>query len=275
MSESSNQKIVTVKLGGSTMDDERVIHQLAEDVFHLQKGSLRFVVVHGGGKEITRRMSDAGLSTKKVSGLRITDDPTMEIVEQVMRETNKEICVIFRGSGLIPAPIVGSDGLLICKKKPPVKVKDGNSESLVDLGRVGSVAKVEPSIVLDAIGKGRVPIIAPLGRDESGMTLNVNADTAAGSIAGACSEEFVLLTDVDGIFLPDSGRMRVVSELRTSEVMALIEEGVITGGMLPKVEACMHALKSGVKMARIVNGTRQHALKSAFAGGAVGTRILG
>ncbi|MEM2839679.1 MAG: acetylglutamate kinase [Thermoplasmata archaeon] len=274
MSESSNPKIVTVKLGGSTMDDEGVIHRLAEDVRYLQKSSLRFVIVHGGGKEITRRMSDAGIETKKVSGLRITDEATMEIVEQVMREINKDICRIFEASGLIPEPAIGSDGLLICEKKPPVKVGNGLSESLVDLGRVGSVVKVESGIILDAIGRGHVPIIAPLGKDASGKTLNINADTAAGSIAGACSEEFVLMTDVDGILLADSEGMRVVSELRASEIPILIEKGIITEGMLPKVEACLHALKSGVRTARIVNGTRQHALKSAFEDGAVGTKIL-
>lgn len=267
-------KIITVKLGGSTMDDRRVIRHLAEDVSYLQGKGLKFVIVHGGGKEISRRMAKAGVAPKKISGLRITDDRTMNIVEQVMKDTNDEVCAIFRNAGTSPEAIIGSDGLLICERKPPVAVKRGSSEEFVDLGRVGTVVRIESDIVFASIGKGYVPIIAPLGRDESGITLNVNADTAAGCIAGSCSEEFILLTDVDGIMLPVSGQIKLAKELRMQEIQELVAKGIITEGMLPKTEACMRALVSGVKMARIVNGMTDHALKAALSDNPPGTRIL-
>lgn len=275
MYESDGKRIITVKLGGSTMDVRRVIAELAEDVAYLQKDDIRFVIVHGGGKEITRRMDKAGLAPKKVAGLRITDDITMRIVEQVMRETNEEICGIFRSAGAMPEGMIGSDGLLICERKPPVAVKSGLSEELVDLGRVGEVVRVEAGMIFDSISKGFVPIIAPLGRDMSGVTLNVNADTAAGSIAGACSEEFILLTDVDGILLRGPGGMRPADELKISEIKDLIADGTITEGMLPKTEACLQALASGVRTARIANGLQEHALRSVFSRNPPGTRISG
>jgi acetylglutamate kinase len=275
LSQHSNRKIVTVKLGGSTMDDERAIRYLAEDVVYLQGKDLRFAIVHGGGKEITRRMADAGLTPKKVAGLRITDDATMEIVEEVMREANKEICSIFRSVGVVPEPISGADGLLVCERKPPVLVDDGGSKKFVDLGRVGQVVRVESHIVLEAIERGRVPIIAPIGKDKSGMTLNINADTAAGSIAGACSEGFVLLTDVDGIYIPGPNGAQLAPELRISEIQDLVAKGIIKEGMLPKTEACVHAINSGVKTAWIANGLKRYALRSVLSGQDHGTKIHG
>lgn len=270
----SPSRVVTVKLGGSAMDDEIVVHQLAEDISFLISPQLNFIVVHGGGKEISREMEIQGIKTVKVAGLRITDDATMAIVERVMSRINDRICGIFAEHSVRTEKVMGSDGLLLCKKLAPVAISQKGQKEHVDLGRVGEVERVFPEPLRRIIGKSIVPIVAPLGRSSDGLALNVNADTAAGSIAGASSDEFILLTDVEGVIVPGTDVVRVAESLRISDIRKLIEVGVIREGMLPKVEACIHAIESGVKSAMIINGLGDHPLKAALAGERIGTRIL-
>lgn len=266
-------RTITVKLGGSAMDDDDVVHQLAEDVSSLQ-GQMKFIVVHGGGKAISREMDAKGIKTVKVAGLRITDDATMAVVESVMEKTNDAICAIFKEHGVKAQKVLGSDGLIQCSKMQPADVKEGWSARKVDLGRVGSVDKVFPEKLAPILSAGIVPVVSPYGRMPDGTTMNVNADTAAGSIAGACSDEFVLLTDVEGVIVPGTDEVRVVKSLTIDQTRQMISAGVIRDGMLPKIEACTHAIKSGVKVAMIVNGLGEHPLKAALAGEGTGTRIL-
>jgi acetylglutamate kinase len=265
------KKIITIKLGGSAMDDDNVVHQLAEDI---SSGAAAFIVVHGGGKAISREMDAKGIKTAKVSGLRITDDATMAVVEEVMAKTNEAICRTLGEHGVKAAKILGSDGLLLCKKMPPAKVKEGGREKKIDLGRVGSIEKVFPEKLMKLLGAGTVPVVSPYGRTAGGLTMNVNADTAAGSIAGACSDEFILLTDVEGVIVPGTDEMHIARSLTLAQIGKLVEAGVIKDGMLPKVEACTHAVKSGVKVARIVNGLGDHPLKAVLSGAEIGTQIV-
>jgi acetylglutamate kinase len=273
MRKGSFERIITVKLGGSAMDDDDVVHQLAEDVSEADP-KIGFIIVHGGGKAITREMDARGIKTVKVAGLRVTDDASMSVVESVMGKTNDSICAILKEHGAKAVKIIGSDGLIESEKMPPAKAKEGGQDKTVDLGRVGSVSKINPGEIEDALAKGSIPVVSPYGRTKGGLTLNINADTAAGSIAGACSDEFILLTDVEGIIVPGTDVVNVASELTLKQIAKLIGSGVIKDGMLPKVEACEHAIKSGVKSARIVNGLGEHPLKSVLAGEEIGTLIL-
>jgi len=265
--------IITVKLGGSAMDDDDVVHQLAEDVSEAG-AKIGFIIVHGGGKAITREMDARGIKTVKVAGLRVTDDASMSVVESVMGKTNDSICAIFKEHGVKAVKVIGSDGLIESEKMPPMRAIEGGQEKTVDLGRVGSVSKINPEKIEDALANGSIPVVSPYGRTKSGITLNINADTAAGSIAGACSDEFILLTDVEGIIVPGTDTVSVASELTLKQIAKLIGSGVIRDGMLPKVEACEHAIKSGVKSARILNGLGEHPLRAVLAGGDIGTLIL-
>ncbi len=267
-------KVITVKLGGSTIDSEEVLHQLAEDIGYLSEQQLTFVVVHGAGKEISREMESSGIRPVKIAGLRVTDNATMTVVERVMNLVNDRICSILQGHGLPAEKVLGVDGLLLCKKLTSVKDDENGIEREVDLGRVGFVERVFPEILENLLNDGKTPVVAPYGCDAEGLSFNINADTAAGSIAGACSDEFILLTDVDGVVISTSGKPQIAKSLTVSEVKKLIEAEIIQGGMLPKVEACIHALDSGVKVARIVNGFADHPLRATVLQAAIGTRII-
>lgn len=267
-------KTVTVKLGGSAMDDEEVIHRLAEDMSSLLEQRMMFVIVHGGGKEITKEMEAAGMAPVKVGGLRATDDATMAIVERVMERINDRTCQIFKEHGVRAEKVLGSDGLLLCKKLPPMTIHEKGQKKTVDLGRVGYVEKVFPEKLLSILRSGTVAIVSPFGRAPEGQTLNVNADTAAGSIAGACTDEFVLLTDVEGVIVPGTDGPYIAGKLTLHQVNKFIEAGVIKEGMLPKVEACVSAIQSGVKSTRIVYALGEHPLIDAMSPEPIGTQIL-
>ena len=274
MGSGSPNRTITVKLGGSAMDDDDVVHQLAEDISSFSPAKTRFIIVHGGGKAISRETEARGIKTTKVSGLRITDDATMQVVEAVMSKTNDAICDILKEHGMNAQKVLGSDGLLLCKKIAPATATEKGCEKKIDLGRVGSVEKVFPDQIRKILAAGGIPVISPYGRTKEGITLNVNADTAAGSIAGACSDEFMLLTDVEGIIVPGTDETRIARTLTLGQIGELIGAGVIRDGMLPKVEACTHAIKSGVKVARIVSGLVDHPLKAVLSGEEIGTQIV-
>jgi len=268
------EKAVVVKLGGSAMDDEAVIHVLAEDISSLLKQKLMFVVVHGGGKAISREMEIAGIAPIKVGGLRVTDGATMDIVERVMGRINERICQIFQEHGVKAQKVIGSDGPLLCKKLPPMTVHEGGVKRLVDLGMVGFVEKVHPEKLEALMGSGIIPIVSPIGRTAEGQVLNVNADTAAGSIAGACAEEFILLTDVEGVIVPGTDGPSIADKLTLHQINKLIDAGAIREGMLPKLEACVSAIENGVKSTRIVYGLGEHPLLDAMSPEPPGTQIV-
>jgi acetylglutamate kinase len=231
---------------------------------------MRPVVVHGGGKDITTLTEKMGIRSQFVDGLRVTDLPTMEVVEMVLGgKINKELVSTIQQLGGQAVGLSGKDGNMLQATR--MKSKTGK-----DIGFVGRVSKVNTSI-LDILDKEQfIPVIAPLGLGADGKTYNVNADEAAGAIAGALkAEKLVFLTDVPGICRKKNDPKSLLSSVKVKEVLKLIKSGVISGGMIPKVEACLHAVKSGVHKTHIIDGTLPHALLlEIFTPQGVGTEIV-
>lgn len=272
-------KTVVVKYGGAAMADEALKRSVALDVILMRYVGMQPVVVHGGGPEITRAMEQAGLTPTFVRGLRVTDQETMKIVEMVLvGRINQELVALINQHGGSAVGLSGKDGGLIrARKAGPTAIAQPTVSPIepeVDLGFIGEVVAVDTRILL-ALGRdGFTPVVAPTGCDGAGVTYNINADLAAGEIAGALqAEKLVLLTDTDGI-LDKTGAL--IPTLSRTEMKRLIADGVISGGMLPKVQACLTALDDGVKKIHIVNGTIPHALLlEIFTSEGVGTEIVG
>ena len=274
-------KTVVVKYGGAAMSDEGLKRSVALDVILMRSVGMHPVVVHGGGPEITRATELAGLKPTFVGGLRVTDKETMKIVEMVLvGQINQELVALINRHGGLAVGLSGKDGGLIrARKAKPVPasskgdtvVRSGDPE--VDLGFVGEVVGVNERILRALERDGFTPVVAPTGGDEAGVTYNINADLAAGEIAGALrAEKLVLMTDTDGILDKDG---TLLPTLTREEVKRLIDDGIISAGMLPKVQACLTALDSGVRKTHIINGTVPHALLlEIFTPEGVGTEII-
>jgi acetylglutamate kinase len=250
-------KTVVVKYGGNAMVDPQLTTAVIQDLILMRLVGMQPVVVHGGGPKIDQAMKATGLTPQFIQGLRITDAETVRIVERVLvGEINQEIVAWIQRLGGAAIGLSGKDGGLIqARKAAPARTPDGQ---LVDLGLVGDVVRVEPRPIRTLQEAGYIPVVAPTAGDETGTTYNINADLVAGEIAGALvAEKLVLLTDTDGIL--DKGG-RLLSTLPRQEVERLIANRTISRGMLPKVQACLSALKAGVRKTHIINGTRQHAL---------------
>ena len=263
-------KTLVVKYGGKAMVDEELKRAVILDIILMHYVGMRPILVHGGGPQIDQAMNRAGLKPQCVGGLRVTDPETMRIVEQVLvGEINQEIVSLINRHGGSAVGLSGKDGGLIkARKASPVR---GSEE--VDLGLVGEIVEINP-LILRALEKdGFIPVVAPTGFGEDGATYNINADLVAGELAAALSaEKLILLTDTDGI-LDKKGRL--LSTLNRKEVEGLIEDGTISEGMLPKVQACLTALNGGVRKTHIINGTIPHALLlEIFTMGGVGTEII-
>ena len=275
-------KTVVVKYGGAAMSDEELKRSVVLDVILMRYVGMQPVVVHGGGPEITRAMELAGLKPTFVGGLRVTDQETMKIVEMVLvGQINQELVGLINQHGGTAVGLSGKDGGLIrAKKAGPVAAPQQTSLDLregdqkIDLGFVGEIVGVDERILRALERDGFTPVVAPTGVDQNGVTYNINADLAAGEIAGALrAEKLVLLTDTEGIL--DKGGTRIPTLTRNG-VKRLIAEGIISGGMLPKVQACLTALDNGVRKTHIVNGTIPHALLlEIFTPQGVGTEIIG
>ncbi len=250
-------KTVVVKYGGNAMVDRDLTMGIIQDIILMRLVGMLPVVVHGGGPQIDQAMKTAGLEPEFVQGLRITDAETVRIVERVLvGEINQEIVGWIQRLGGAAIGLSGKDGGLIqARKAAPVKTPDGHQ---VDLGLVGDVVRVEPRPIRALQEAGYIPVVAPTAGDEVGATYNINADLVAGEVAAALvAEKLVLLTDTDGI-LDREGQL--LSTLSRQQVERLIADRTISRGMLPKVQACLTALKAGVRKTHIINGTRQHAL---------------
>jgi len=234
---------------------------------------MRPVVVHGGGPQIDQAMKTSGLRPQFVQGLRVTDVETMRIVERVLvGEINQEIVAWVHRLGGSAIGLSGKDGGLIqARKAPPAKTPDGQQ---VDLGLVGEVVRVDPRPIQTLQDAGYIPVVAPTAGDETGATFNINADLVAGEVAAALeAEKLVLLTDTDGIL---DAQGRLLSTLSRQDVERLAADGTISRGMLPKVRACLTALKAGVRKTHIINGTREHALiEELLTPEGIGTEIVG
>ena len=261
---------MVVKYGGSTRSGAEELKTTLQDIVLMKFVGMRPVVVHGGGKDITRLTEKLGIHSKFVDGLRVTDLPTMEVVEMVLGgKINKELVSVIHQLGGAAVGLSGKDGAMLEASR--IKSKSGK-----DIGFVGKVARVNTAVLETLDREQFIPVIAPLGLGKDGHTYNVNADEAAGAIAGALkAEKLVFLTDVPGICKKKEDPKTLLSTLKVREVPKLMKNGVISGGMIPKVEACLHALKSGVHKTHIIDGTLSHALLlEIFTPQGVGTEIV-
>jgi acetylglutamate kinase len=273
-------KTVVVKYGGAAMSDGRLKRSVILDIILMRYVGMQPVVVHGGGPEISKAMGLAGLKPTFVGGLRVTDQETMRIVEMVLvGQINQELVGLINQHGGLAVGLSGKDGGLIrAKKSGPVLAGQptaGRSRGQeVDLGFVGDVVGVNERILRALERDGFTPVVAPTGVDEAGVTYNINADLAAGKIAGALgAEKLILLTDTDGIL---DKKRKLLPTLNRNEIKRLIAEGIISEGMLPKVQACLGALDGGVGKTHIINGTIPHALLlEIFTPEGIGTEIIG
>jgi acetylglutamate kinase len=261
---------VVVKYGGSTRSGDEGLKTTLQDIVLMKFVGMRPVVVHGGGKDITRLTDKLGIRSKFVDGLRVTDLPTMEVVEMVLGgKINKELVSVIHQLGGSAVGLSGKDGAML--EAARLRSKSGK-----DIGFVGKVAKVNTAVLETLDREQFIPVIAPLGLGKDGHTYNVNADEAAGAIAGALkAEKLVFLTDVPGICRKKEDPRTLLSTVKSREVPRLLKKGVITGGMIPKVQACLHALKSGVHKTHIIDGTLPHALLlEIFTPQGVGTEMV-
>ncbi|MBP1729627.1 MAG: acetylglutamate kinase [Deltaproteobacteria bacterium] len=254
-----------IKYGGAAMEEESLAREFAKDVVLLKYVGINPVIVHGGGPQIEKMLTRLDIPTRFVDGLRVTDEATLEVVEMVLSGTiNKTIAQEIQNSGGQALGISGKDARLIVAKKVEDK----------DIGFVGEVVEVNVKILKEMSRLGYIPVIAPLAAGADGCTYNVNADTAAGAIAKALmAEKLILLTDVPGVL---DKELRPISVLAKSEVQALMKEGTIRGGMIPKVKCCLDALHGGVKKTHIIDGRVSHALLlEVLTDSGVGTQISG
>lgn len=264
-----------IKYGGHAMGDERTAETFARDIVMLKTIGINPVVVHGGGPQIGAMLDRMKIQSSFVDGLRVTDQATVEIVEMVLSGTiNKQIVTAINQMGGTAIGISGKDGNLIqCEKlKRTKKDPDSNIEKVLDLGFVGEPTNVNAQVVRAMTQAGVIPVIAPIGMGPNGETYNINADTAAGAIASALkAHKLMMLTDVPGILTKDK---QLISDINAQEIDGLLADGTITGGMIPKVETCVSALKSGVKQAHILDGRIPHVLLiEVFTAGGASTMI--
>ena len=266
---------VVIKFGGHAMGEQASIEAFASDIVLLQQVGAKPVVVHGGGPQIGSMLARLEMESNFIDGLRVTDQQTISIVEMVLAGAiNKSLVTSISAAGGMSVGISGKDGNLIIAKKLNHRTKDTDSaiENLVDLGYVGIPDKVDKQVLDALLGVNMIPVVAPLGLGADGQTYNINADTAAGSIASALNaSRLLMLTDVDGV-LDDNGKL--IPRLSIAQARQLILNGVIKGGMIPKVETCIQAVQSGAGAAVILDGRKKHAvLVELFTEHGIGTLI--
>ena len=263
-----NRNVIVVKYGGSAMVDENLKKRVIEDVTLLKLVGFKPIIVHGGGKEISRWVSKVGMEPKFINGLRVTDEPTMELAEMVLGKVNKELVQMVESLGVRAIGLSGKDGGLLNVTK-----KYSNGE---DIGYVGEIQKVNADILWDLLDKDFLPIVCPIGLDDSFHTYNINADDAACAIARAMNaEKLAFLTDIEGVYKDPNDPSTLISELQISEAKEFIEKGYIGGGMLPKLNNCIDAIENGVSRVHILDGRIPHCLLlEIFTNKGIGTAIL-
>ena len=264
-----NRKIIVVKYGGSAMVDEELKKHVIQDVTLLKLVGFKPIIVHGGGKEISKWVGKVGMEPVFINGLRKTDEATMEIAEMVLNKANKSLVTLVQELGVNAVGISGKDGGLL-----KVEKKYSNGE---DIGFVGEITEVNPQILYDLLEKDFLPIICPVGMDAEYNSYNINADDAACAIAKAVkAEKLAFLTDIEGVYKDPKDKDTLISELRVSEARELIGDGFIGGGMLPKLNNCIDAIENGVSRVHILDGRIAHCLLlEIFTNRGIGTAILG
>jgi len=256
-----DEEIVVVKYGGHAMGEEEMAKSFARDIVLMEQTAINPVVVHGGGPQIGEMLNRLGIKSEFAGGLRITEAATIEIVEMVLAGSiNKQIVGFINGAGGKAVGLCGKDGNMVVARKATRSMidPDSNIEKIIDLGFVGEPEKVDVTVLNQILGRDLIPVLAPLATSRDGVTYNVNADTFAGAIAGALkAKRLLLLTDVPGVL--DKSK-NLIKQLTADEARALIADGTISGGMIPKVETCIYALEAGVEGVVILDGKEPHAV---------------
>ena len=263
-----NRKIIVVKYGGSAMVDEELKRRVIEDVTLLKLCGFKPIIVHGGGKEISRWVGKAGMEPKFINGLRVTDEDTMEIAEMVLGRVNKSLVQLVESLGVRAIGVSGKDGALLKVEK---KYSEGQ-----DIGYVGEIREVNAQVLYDLLEKDFLPIVCPVGLDDDYNTYNINADDAACAIARAMkAEKLAFLTDIEGVYKDPDDPSTLISELWVEQARELIEKGYIGGGMLPKLQNCIDSIEHGVSRVHILDGRIPHCLLlEIFTNKGIGTAIL-
>lgn len=264
-----NRKIIVVKYGGSAMVDEELKKHVIQDVVLLKLVGFKPIIVHGGGKEISKWVGRVGMEAQFVGGLRVTDEPTMEIAEMVLNKVNKSLVQLVNELGIKAVGISGKDGMLLkCDKK--------YSREGEDIGFVGDIREVDPQIIYDLLEKDFLPIICPIGYDDNYLSYNVNADDAACAIATAVkAEKLAFLTDVEGVYRDFEDKDSLISEMTVEEAQEFVSGGGLGGGMLPKLQNCIDAINEGVSRVHILDGRIPHCLLlEIFTNKGIGTAII-
>jgi len=260
-------KTIVIKYGGHAMNNPELEELVLKDIILMKLVGMNPVIVHGGGPAIDQWLKKINVEAKFINGLRVTDEATMEVVEMVLAgKINKGIISLINRFGGKAVGLCGKDGRLIEAKK---------KKSSDDLGLVGEVVKINPEIIQTLTKEGYIPVVSPIGAGPQGETLNINADYVAGALGGALkAHKLVLLTDVEGIYLGD-GPESLVSRLSQTEIHQLIKQGIIKGGMIPKVESCLSALEKGVENVHIIDGRKPHSLLlEIFTKEGIGTMVV-
>ncbi|MFQ6105507.1 MAG: acetylglutamate kinase [Candidatus Hydrothermarchaeaceae archaeon] len=268
---------VIIKYGGHAMLDEEARDWTIKDTILLKYVGMKPVVVHGGGPEISKAMEKMGKKPKFVDGLRVTDEETLDIAKMVLvGKINTDIVSRLNALGCRAAGISGKDGALImARRKGPAKIVRGGVEKKVDLGLVGDTKAIKSEIIEILTSQGYIPVIAPIGMTEEGSSLNLNADTVAGEIAKAVkAKKLLILTDVPGVLREVGDENTLIGEIKISEAEKLIEKKIVRDSMIPKIKACVNAVKGGVEGAHIINGGVRHSiLLELFTDEGVGTMV--
>ena len=263
-----NRKIIVVKYGGSAMVDEQLKKSVIQDVVLLKLVGFKPIIVHGGGKEISRWVGKVGKEPQFINGLRVTDEETMEIAEMVLGKVNKELVSMVESLGVKAVGISGKDGGLLTVEK---KYSNGQ-----DIGYVGNVTGVNAKILFDLLDKDFLPIVCPIGMDENFLTYNINADDAACAIAKEMkAEKLAFLTDIEGVYKDPKDPESLISKLFVKEAKELIDNGNVGGGMIPKLQNCIDAIEQGVSRVHSLDGRIKHCLLlEIFTNKGIGTAIL-
>ena len=268
---------MVIKIGGHAMINDEILENIVKDILLLYFVGIKPIVVHGGGPEISEKMEKMGIKPKFVDGLRITDKETMEIVEMVLDgKINSKIVTMFIKHGGKAVGISGKDGLLIIAKKKVIKKKMNGKEVVIDLGYVGETEYVNPELLKLLIDNGYIPVVSPVATDLEGNSYNINADIVAGTIAATIkAKKFIILTDVPGILRDPKDKSSIISVMSVTELEKMLNEGKIEGGMIPKAEAIIRAIKGGVEKAHIIDGSKEHSLLlELFTTKGIGTMIV-
>ena len=270
-------KTIVVKYGGNAMLDDSLKQAVAQDIADLSQAGVRLVIVHGGGPEITGLLKAMNKKTEFIAGLRVTDAETATLAQMALvGKTNPELVNFINRAGVRAVGLNGKDADLFEVRRHLATVYEDGAARQVDIGFVGEVAAVRPELLNALLSAGYVPVIAPIGADGEGQTYNINADTAAAAVAAQLQADvFLLLTDVEGVFRDYHDKSSLIGELSFEEATEMIRNGVVDGGMIPKVQACMGALEKGARLARVVDGRRPHCIvESLQPGNVAGTAVV-